>query len=138
MSAFMLVFLVQRSLSWWSFPTGDADVVTPAALIFALYLAIGRFFADAHFRSTSYYAVTDSRILIIGGFRGKSLEAHDFPNAKEVVVRQGKDGLGTVEFGPRWPFLKWHSTYFQNLEFYRTPNAEVAADLIRKRGVASR
>jgi hypothetical protein len=120
--------------AWWSLPTGAPDLVTAALLLLALYLALGRFFAGAHFRRTSYYAITNTRILIIGGFRGKSLEAHDFPDVKDVVLRLRKDGLGTIEFGPRWPFLKWHSTYFQNLELYRTADAEAAADLIRNRG----
>ncbi|MBI1187880.1 MAG: hypothetical protein GC206_11235 [Alphaproteobacteria bacterium] len=98
------------------------------------YLAVGRFVADAHFRSTTYYAVTDRRILILGGFRGKSVETIAFPAAKDVVLRLRDAARGTLVFGPEWPFPKLHSTYFQNLEFYGTLDAHTAADLIRNRG----
>lgn len=119
---------------WVVAPDFTFSVEDTVLILVGGYLAVGRFVADAHFRSRTYYAVTNQRILILGGLRGKSVEAIGFPAAKDVVLRLSDGARGTVLFGPEWPFPKWHSTYFQNLEFYRTLDAQTAADLIRNRG----
>lgn len=64
-----------------------------------LYLIAGRFFADAHQRARTLYAVTDQRILIITQWFGKRVRSLPLRTLLDMTLAEKPDGSGTITFG---------------------------------------
>ena len=84
------------------------DPGNPGVLVFVLlwtaaayYLAIGRFFVDRWQRSTIYYAVTDSRAIILTGESADDIQSVYLSTLKEVTYTHRGDDTGTLEFDRR-------------------------------------
>ena len=111
------IFLIPFSLLWggfaffWEFMAlssiGNLD--DPFGLIFPLfgipfvlvgiYLIIGRFFVDAYIRSRTYYGLTDSRAIIIGGLFGRQIRSLNLNSTANISLKEGSDDRGTLIFG---------------------------------------
>lgn len=80
-----------------------------------LFLIFGRFFADSVVRKRTYYGLTDQRILILGGWRGRQLRGIELAGLSEVGLNERADRSGTITFGPTgpllatWPKSTWNS-----------------------------
>ena len=69
---------------------------------FAIYMAVGRFFAKAYFKKRTVYAVTDKRVMRLtlgtAGRKKKDMSA-DLMSIQKASVSLGRDKCGTLCFG---------------------------------------
>lgn len=63
-----------------------------------LYFVFGRFFADALRRKTTLYALTDRRVLIQTGSRGRTVRSFDLTALPSLSLTEHPDGTGSVSF----------------------------------------
>ena len=101
-----------------------------------LYLIVGRFFWDARRRARTIYAVTDKRIIVIGGAfrqRTRTLSLRTLPDIGLVERRNGSGDilLGASTFGAKYPLLSWSGDDAEvpRLEFL--PHVREVYDIIR-------
>jgi len=111
-------FFIPFSLMWGGFAifweysaiTQTSHAPGPVAVIFplfglpfvavGLYLIFGRFFADAHNRSRTFYGVTNERIIIISGIFSHQTKSLQLRTLTDVSLTQRANGSGTITFGP--------------------------------------
>lgn len=105
------LFLIPFSLLWTSMPAyavwgmvRDGKFEGPELmLVFFLaigsYMTVGRFLVDAIARSTTRYAVTDRRALILRGGLFSSFRSIDLDTALDVKLSHRLGGRGTIRFG---------------------------------------
>lgn len=101
------------------------------------YIVVGRFLVDAHFRKRTAYALTQSRALILDGWKGTSLTSVDLKRNAQVRYRPGGEGRGTITFGESpFPFPTmigrgmWaHPAALP--EFFRVQDAEAAYRIVQ-------
>ena len=74
-----------------------------------IYLLVGRFFADAFYRSRLVYGVTDRRAIIASGILQRSLQSIDLSSLSGLKREDRADGSGTIFFGDQ-P-LYWYGWY---------------------------
>jgi hypothetical protein len=105
-----------------------------------LYLVFGRFIVDAWIRRCTYYAVTDSRILIArSGFSNK-FSALRFQQLPEMALSERNDGRGTIRFGPqgsmwsgrRMGWSVWTPSLDEVPQFLLIEKAREVFDLIQR------
>jgi hypothetical protein len=73
-------------------------------VVFGLYISIGRFYVAGREAKRTIYAVTDQRILIIGGGIRTRLQELSLRTLPPPSLDQGTDGVGTITFGPGSPW----------------------------------
>ena len=64
-----------------------------------IYLLVGRFFADAFYRSRLVYGVTDRRAIIASGILQRSLQSIDLSSLSGLKREDRADGSGTIFSG---------------------------------------
>jgi len=119
------VFLVPFSLLWGGFAfTWEFIVVTSSINLFfaiwgipfvlvGIYLIIGRFFVDAYKRKKTIYGITDKRILIQSGVYNKSFRSAEIKMLSDVLLRERKDGSGSIMFGLGSEILDRSGSFFK-------------------------
>ncbi len=106
----------------------------------AFYMIIGRFFFKAWKKKRTFYAVTNSRILIVTETFGRQLQAQ-FLNQTPVISKSiGPNGIGLLSFSPTGGFgLTYGNTGMEFvrrqkgygiLVFYDIPQAEMIYQMI--------
>ena len=106
------VYLIPFSLMWGGFAFfWEYSVVTArnAPIFFALwgipfvamglYLIVGRFLYDASRRDSTFYGVTDRRIIIISGSYERKVKSLNLATLPELTLTERTGGLGTITFG---------------------------------------
>src|SRR5438309_975004 len=89
---------------WTSFPnSGTADdwffkLWGLPFLAVGLYIIVGRFFYDAWVRKRSIYAVTNERVLILGGSSSSKLVSREIQSLPMLELTESGDGTGTIAF----------------------------------------
>lgn len=75
--------------------------------LFGLYVIAGRFFTDAYLRANTAYGVTNERILFKRGVVRSHLTSLDVATLSDLSLVAGRDGRGTIWFGPQppWPMF---------------------------------
>lgn len=73
-------------------------------VVVGLYMVIGRFFAESLQRSKTYYALTADRVLIVSGVFSRTVKSLSLNTLSDVTLTEGRDGKGTITFGPQSPF----------------------------------
>jgi len=63
------------------------------------YLLIGRFLVDAFVRGSTYYGVTDQRVLISSGLWSREVRSLFLAGLPEMRLTQKSNGRGTIKFG---------------------------------------
>ncbi len=66
-------------------------------VVVGLYLIIGRFFVDAYIRSTIYYAISDSRLLILREGAIGSVQTFQLRQLPEASFNNSPSGRGTLD-----------------------------------------
>ncbi len=108
-------FMIPFSLMWggfaifWEFSVTNTkapvfmDIWGIPFVLIGLYMIFGRFFLDSYLRGRTLYAVTDQRVLIIGG--GFSHEVRSLPlrNLTEMNLQERRNGNGSIVFGSGFP-----------------------------------
>ncbi len=107
------IFMIPFSLMWggfaifWEatvFDSGKGPLLfelwgVPFVLI-GLYIIFGRFFADAATRARTIYALTDRRVLILGGLWKTSIRSLELAGMSEINLTESQNDRGTIVFGP--------------------------------------
>jgi hypothetical protein len=89
------LFAVQRlGAAGWSGPVFGIPFV-----LFGLYMAVGRFFADAKMRAVTEYAVTNRRAIIVSSLFSTKIKSVDLKSTQEITVDEKADRSGTITFG---------------------------------------
>jgi hypothetical protein len=65
-----------------------------------IYLLVGRFFAEVLRRSTTFYGMTEDRILIVTNLIFKKLESVSLRVLGQISLSERKDGSGSILLGP--------------------------------------
>ena len=76
-------------------------------VLVGLYLIVGRFWVDAKQRAETYYALTDSRVIIVSGVFSRSTRSLSTRTLSDVAMTKKKNGSGTISFGPVNPMYAW-------------------------------
>ena len=84
-----------------AFRRADPLVILVGLVFSALgiYIIIGRFVVDAVQRSTTYYAVTDRRAIILSTFLGWRVKSIDLRTLTDLSLTERRDGRGTIWLG---------------------------------------
>jgi hypothetical protein len=135
-------FLIPFSLMWGGFAFfWELSVLRTGLMPFALfgipfvlvglYLIVGRFWVDARARSSTVYAITDRRILIISGVDGRKSQTIPLSTMTNVELRRTSDGRGTITLGKPNPWFAMYagfhwpgSSRYQIPQFEQIANAE--------------
>ena len=112
-------------------------------LIAGVYFVIGRFIHDAALRKTVVYAVTDQRVLMMGGLVSTRFSSLDIRRLPKLELTEHRDGTGTIDFeggdSMRWSgggFDEWTPALGRSKRFFRISNAREAYQIIRKQAEA--
>jgi len=79
-------------------------------VLFGLYFIFGRFLVAYRQALTTWYAVTDRRILIVSGLFRRGVTELDLRGVPAIDVRSAGDGVGTINFAPMptgWMMASW-------------------------------
>lgn len=110
------IMLVPFSLMWGGFAIfWEYSVVTSNAPFFfrlwglpfvgiGLYLIFGRFFVEAKQRASTYYAVTNQRLLIISGLFSRATKSRNLRTLSDLSLSEGNSNYGSIFFGGGSPF----------------------------------
>lgn len=77
-----------------------------AFVLIGLYVTVGRFFVDAKRRSTTSYALTDQRALIVSGVWSRKVQSIGLQSLDDLTLTERSDGWGTIALGPQ-PSFAW-------------------------------
>lgn len=85
-------------------------------VLVGLMMLFGRFIVDAKIRETTYYGVTDKRVIIITGLFNRKIQSSDLSLLRSLSLTEAKNRKGTISFGAENPYSSW----MQNLPFGQT------------------
>ena len=116
-------FMVPFSLLWGGFAIfWEVSAVSGGAPFFfalfgvpfvliGLHMIVGRFFVDMRQRARTYYALTNSRVIIIGGLFSRTVKSLALRTLSDVSVSEIGDRSGTITFGPGNPASPWQGGF---------------------------
>lgn len=143
-------FMIPFSLLWggfaifWEYEAMRGLAKTPGAfgglfgsvfVVFGLYIMIGRFFVDAYARSKTFYALTDSRLLILreGAFRSiQSFQLHQLPSAQYSGPTSGTGTIDLSEGGMSRSLASWTPSFAKGARLLKIENAWQVFTLIQQ------
>ena len=73
-------------------------------VIIGLIFVFGRFIIDAKHRDSTYYGITEDRIIIKSGLFKKTIKSLNIRTLSDIEYTERSDGSGTINIGPRNPF----------------------------------
>ena len=143
-------FLIPFSLFWCGFMVfwitgvlasgeGAFALVGVVMLYFGLFITIGRFALDAHFRRSTEYMLTDKRVLILRTGIMSSFKAVNLDRLPEAELNERSDGRGTVRFGQQQGLFQfgrsgmsmWTPSLDPTPQFLAIPEARKVFDLVQ-------
>lgn len=107
--------MIPFSLLWGGFAIfWEVSVILTGAPVFfwlfgipfvliGLYLIFGRFFTDARARAQTFYGLTNDRILITSGKRGRRVQSLSLSTLGDITLDEREDGSGTITFASANP-----------------------------------
>jgi hypothetical protein len=113
------IFLIPLSLLWCGFAifwfttalsSGAPFFFTLFGLPFVaigLIFVFGRFLIDAKQRDKTVYGLTSDRIIIKAGLFRTSIQSLNIRTLSHIEYNEKKDGSGTINFGPKNPYMIW-------------------------------
>ncbi len=144
----IVVFMIGVTIISW-LPLFGSVLVIPLVLVLSMpfvlivvYITLGRFFSDALWRSKTYYALTNKRVIIISGFMNRNVKSLSLYILSDIRLYQKKDGTGTITFGPRHSMSRMLEGDFTRRKyitpgFYMINEVEEVYNRIRKAQAAS-
>jgi len=133
--------MIPFSLMWGGFAIFlEASVITSDAPIFfklwgipfvlvGLYIIFGRFIFEKKEREKTFYAVTDSRILIKSGLFNTKLTSLSLQKLPELSITKKENGFGTIEFGESNILSSFGSLNFGSYQKNNTAKFEMIEDV---------
>lgn len=107
-------------------------------VLVGIYLIIGRFFVDAKQCEKTFYAVTNSRIIIFSGLFSRNIRSLNLKALPELNLDESSDGSGTILFGPIYSMMQNPGGGWPASGKYYTPafemikNVRQVYDLVRR------
>ena len=111
------IFIIPFSLLWCSFAIFWMIMASKGSIFFAMFgipfvvigliFVFGRFIIDAKQRENTYYGLTEDRIIIKSGIFSKSIKSLNIRTLSDVEYSEKSDGSGTINIGPKNPFMMW-------------------------------
>jgi hypothetical protein len=135
-------YLVPFSLLWGGFAIfWEASAIAGGAppffliwgipfVLIGLYMIFGHFYVAAREAENTTYAITDRRVLILGGAFRSSLVELDLDRLPGVQLDEGRDGRGTITFSSMGGFTRVPPGW-PTFGMYRTPPALQAISDVR-------
>ena len=111
--------LIPFSIMWAAFAIyWESSVISMGAPFFymlwgipfvlvGIYIVFGRFILDAKQRDTTYYGVTNERVIIISGLLSRKTKSLNLRTLTDVSMDEKSNGGGTITFGPGNPMAWW-------------------------------
>ena len=143
------LLLVPFSFLWGGFALfWEWTVLTTGAPLFmalfglpfvlvAVYITFGRFVVDAWMRASTFYGLTNQRVILLSGMSARSVKSISLIALDEVSVTEKKDRSGTIVFGRPHPFAQWYAgasspgmSLFQPVMFESIPDAKRVHDQV--------
>jgi hypothetical protein len=113
------IFLIPFSLLWCGFAVFWVVTASRASILFAMFgtpfvvvgliFVFGRFIIDARQRNSTYYGLTEDRIIIKSGLFKKTIKSLNIRTLSDIEYNEKNDGSGTINIGPNSPFMTWGS-----------------------------
>lgn len=144
------VFMVPFSLLWGGFAIfWEYGVYTSGAPAFFLlfggffvvigaYFIFGRFIADSLKRKSTYYGITNDRVLILSEFPTRKIKSLNLRTLSDITFSNKTDGTGSITFGPQNLMAAWMGGMswpgmgqYQNPEFDLIKDVKTVYDIIR-------
>lgn len=111
------IFLIPISLLWCGFAVFWMIMASKGSIFFAmlgipfvvfgLIFVFGRFIIDAKQRNSTYYGLTEDRIIIKSGHFNKTIKSLNIKTLSDIEYNEKSDGSGTINIGPKNPFMMW-------------------------------
>ena len=98
-------------------------------VVVGLYLIFGRFIVDSLMRKSTYYGVTDDRVLILAEFPVRKIRSLQLRSLAEISLSSSSHQRGMIRFGPGQPYSSWMmGTPWPGMERHQSPSFELIAD----------
>jgi hypothetical protein len=125
-------FMIPFSIMWGGFAIfWEVSVIASGGPLFfalwgvpfvviGLYMIVGRLFVARHEARNTTYAITDHRVLIVGGAFRRTLVALDLVNLPGAELSEGGGGSGSIAFGTTSGFMRMPPGW-PTMGMYRNP-----------------
>jgi hypothetical protein len=98
-------------------------------VIMGLHLVFGRFISDALVRGSTYYGVTNERILILTEFPSSTSKSLALANLSDIGLTSKPDGSGSITFGPQHPAAAMMGgAHWPGMGKHRSPSFDLIPD----------
>jgi hypothetical protein len=111
------IFIIPFSLLWCGFAVFWVIMASKGSILFAMFgipfvvmgliFVFGRFIIDAKQRDNTYYGLTEDRIIIKSGLFKKTIKSLNIRTLSDIEYNEKSDGSGTINIGPKNPFMMW-------------------------------
>lgn len=110
------IFMVPFSVLWGGFAIfWEYSVIEKGAPFFfmlfgvpfvfvGLYIMLGRFYVEAKQRGTTFYGVSNERVIIASGLFRKKVKSLNLRTLTDISLSESSNGIGTISFGNTSPF----------------------------------
>lgn len=107
-------------------------ILYPFVFLMALYLLVGSHIVDAKVRARTFYGVTNTRVVIISGWRNRRTTSLDLSGRYDITLTESRAGRGSIVFGPdEWPWATMFGHGVHWLTRYMAPAFDLIADARR-------
>ncbi|MFI5317259.1 MAG: PH domain-containing protein [Myxococcota bacterium] len=101
-------------------------------VLVALYMVVGRFFADARVRASTVYGLTNRRAIIVSGVFSKTTSSLPLRTISDISVQERSDRSGTVLLGRPSPYATGQMGFvWPGMTSVATPSFELIPDAKR-------
>lgn len=111
------IFLIPFSILWCGFAIFWVVMASQSGGLFALFgvpfviiglvFVFGRFIIDAKQRESTFYGLTEDRIIIKSGVFSKNVKSLNIKTLSDIEYNEKNDGTGTISIGPKNPMMIW-------------------------------
>jgi hypothetical protein len=136
------IFIIPFSLLWCGFVIFwfTSALSTGAPFFFAMFaipfviigliFVFGRFIIDAKQRETTFYGLTNDRIIIKSGIFRKSIKSLNVRTISDIEYVEKRDGSGTITIGPKNPrMMMWGNGMNWWPGYKTTPSLDLIQDV---------
>ena len=107
-------------------------------VVFGLYFIFGRFIADSLKRRSTYYGVTNDRVVILSEFPVRKVKSLNLRTLSDITFSNKSDSTGSITFGPQALMASWMGGMswpgmgqYQSPEFELIKNVKTVYEIVR-------
>ena len=94
-------------------------------ILVGLYVVFGRFFVDAKMRESTYYGITNERLIIVKGLFSRQTKSLPLSTLSDISLTERADRSGTITLGPTIPFAQHIPGGWPGADKYTPPAFEM-------------